>query len=346
MIRISCTNCREVLTIDDAFAGGVCRCQHCGTIQTVPAASAAGGVAAGGPNLGGSRASGNGSVAGGNVYGSGTGLDELAGAVASSGLSSRRLLRPDGSPLPAAGPASPLGLVHGRKSLVPLFIAAGVVIVLLLGVIVYLATRPTAPTGTPPGPRPAGPVAVAPVAAANFCGTPLTGETVVYVLDRGAATQDIFPALKSAALRSAASLGSDHHFQIVFWPGGGEDVPAYPLTGTAYATKENVDAARHALDDVSAYGQTDAKPALTLALSQHPDVVVLATAKGWELEDAWAKDVLALRGTAPARFDTFSLGGNTPAPEGGPTPALKTVADRTGGVYAVVSNDQLGTAAE
>jgi hypothetical protein len=26
-----------VLQIDDAFAGGVCRCQHCGTIQTVPA---------------------------------------------------------------------------------------------------------------------------------------------------------------------------------------------------------------------------------------------------------------------------------------------------------------------
>ena len=24
------------LEIDDAFAGGVCRCQHCGTIQTVP----------------------------------------------------------------------------------------------------------------------------------------------------------------------------------------------------------------------------------------------------------------------------------------------------------------------
>src|SRR5215217_6168635 len=36
MISLTCTNCRTVLTIDDAFAGGVCRCQHCGTIQTVP----------------------------------------------------------------------------------------------------------------------------------------------------------------------------------------------------------------------------------------------------------------------------------------------------------------------
>jgi hypothetical protein len=37
MIRIGCTYCKAVLTVDDAFAGGVCRCQHCGTIQVVPA---------------------------------------------------------------------------------------------------------------------------------------------------------------------------------------------------------------------------------------------------------------------------------------------------------------------
>ena len=37
MISLSCTHCQRVLTIDEAFAGGVCRCQHCGTIQTVPA---------------------------------------------------------------------------------------------------------------------------------------------------------------------------------------------------------------------------------------------------------------------------------------------------------------------
>src|SRR5947199_233426 len=36
MIRINCTNCKAQLSIDDAFAGGVCRCQYCGTIQTVP----------------------------------------------------------------------------------------------------------------------------------------------------------------------------------------------------------------------------------------------------------------------------------------------------------------------
>jgi hypothetical protein len=36
MIRLTCTHCQEVLSVDDAFGGGVCRCRHCGTIQTVP----------------------------------------------------------------------------------------------------------------------------------------------------------------------------------------------------------------------------------------------------------------------------------------------------------------------
>src|SRR2546423_4609786 len=39
MITVICTRCRAQLEMDDAFAGGVCRCQHCGTIQTVPSMS-------------------------------------------------------------------------------------------------------------------------------------------------------------------------------------------------------------------------------------------------------------------------------------------------------------------
>ena len=343
MIRLSCTNCREVLTIDDAFAGGVCRCQHCGTIQTVPAATAANEVAVGGPNLGGGR---NGSVYGGAAA-SGTGLDDLAGAIASSGLSSRRLLRPDGTAATGSAHARPAG----RKSVVPLFVVAGVVIVLLMGTVIYLATRGTAPaaaTGTEsPAANPGGTVMPRPTPAAagapNFCGSPLAGDTVVYLLDRGGSTQEIFGSVRDAALKSAASLGSGRHFQIVFWDNG-SDPAAYPLTGTAYATKENVDSAKRAIDDVIAFGQTDVKPALTAALAQHPDTIVIATAKGWQLDDQWAKDVLSARGASVARIDTFSLGG-TPPPEGA-VPPLKTVANRTGGTYAEVTNADLRAAGE
>src|SRR5437762_5501710 len=100
MIRIICTHCRVMLTIDDAFAGGVCRCQHCGTIQTVPSPTKPGSRAKD-PTAAAAKTSKSqpkslyrqkrsipGDATGGS---SGTGLDELAGIVASSGLSSNRL---------------------------------------------------------------------------------------------------------------------------------------------------------------------------------------------------------------------------------------------------------------
>ena len=71
MIRIACTNCKTILSIDDAFAGGVCRCQHCGTIQTVPAKEAA----ASGQVVGGAKSLYQ------NEARSGTGLTDLAGVV-------------------------------------------------------------------------------------------------------------------------------------------------------------------------------------------------------------------------------------------------------------------------
>jgi hypothetical protein len=37
VISLPCSHCQKTLEVDEAFAGGVCRCQHCGTIQTVPA---------------------------------------------------------------------------------------------------------------------------------------------------------------------------------------------------------------------------------------------------------------------------------------------------------------------
>src|SRR5580658_2635606 len=76
MIRVSCVHCHQILEIDDAFAGGVCRCQYCGTIQTVPSRDASGKTVR---------------VAAKSLYraqgGSGSGLEQLANIVSSSGLS-------------------------------------------------------------------------------------------------------------------------------------------------------------------------------------------------------------------------------------------------------------------
>src|SRR5436190_20605590 len=84
MISLTCTHCKTVLTIDDAFAGGACRCQHCGTIQTVPVKLKGSAKAA--PAVG--KTLYRNKARGGST---GTGLDDLADAVLSSGLSSERL---------------------------------------------------------------------------------------------------------------------------------------------------------------------------------------------------------------------------------------------------------------
>jgi hypothetical protein len=326
MIRISCTNCKTVLSIDDAFAGGVCRCQHCGTIQTVPAhLRDTAKVAASGQAMGGSK----------SLYQhgdarSGTGLDDLASVVVSSGLSSSRLTRP------AGGPSTKLNLV-------PLIVGGGVVIAVLIVIIIYLATRTTTPpAGTAGGAgdssvnQTAGITPAPVVGVPNFCGTTLDGNTIIYLLDCGDATKDYIGELKDATIKSIASLSPDRKFQILFWNDG--IAGSYPINSTAYATKDSIDSAQKAIADVAAYGQSDVKTALTKALAQQPDEIVLATAKGWQLDvdPAWLDAVMAVRGSSTAKFITYSLGSADNKCE-----TLRKLAEKTGGSYHEATQSEL-----
>ena len=97
MIRLTCTHCKATLEMDDAFAGGVCRCQHCGTIQTVP--SHAKNTAYPQPATKSSSKSlykGRTTTNLDSARSSSSGLDELASAVASSGLGSELSKQPGG----------------------------------------------------------------------------------------------------------------------------------------------------------------------------------------------------------------------------------------------------------
>lgn len=161
MIRLNCNNCKAQLSIDDAFAGGVCRCQYCGTIQTVPkhlktAADSSGSVALRSPVKPASRTPRA-------DPGGSSGLDALANAVAGSGLSGSVVgrsapaqkspprpgsltLRPIGlpaatapHPTPAASPPSPPATPKAGLPLALIVIA--VVILLLLGIVVGLLLK-------------------------------------------------------------------------------------------------------------------------------------------------------------------------------------------------------------
>src|SRR4051812_46257721 len=147
MIHLNCTNCKSLLQIDDAFAGGVCRCRYCGSIQTVPKrlkkTSVGSDSGAAAPEVEASANGGTSSAktlfskkAGVETAGSGTGLDDLAGFVASSGLTSGRLQKKTPPPAAPREPTTP----WDRRTIV-LLASAGGVIALLLIVILILAFR-------------------------------------------------------------------------------------------------------------------------------------------------------------------------------------------------------------
>lgn len=346
MISISCTSCKTVLNIDDAFAGGVCRCQHCGTIQTVPS------------HLKDSGQSGSGVVAAAATKSkalyrnearpelSGTGLDELAEIVASSGLAGSGLSdktaprkKPQVPRLPPQPKAPKIKPAHLWAS------AAVVTIVVLVGIIVWLVTRGTTPDASqqaviaPPQVDPVtGEVQVP--EGPSFLGIPITEPTVVYVLDRGSATQDVFGHLKEACLNSIASLGSDRRFQVIFWDNHSE-LASFPADSMTYATPQNVQMAREAFDKIFAFGQTNAKPALEKAYKQNPALIVLATGKGWDLEEAFLKQTEPAWSGKNTPIHTFSVGTNS-----GSSMALKAIATQTGGQYREISTADLRTYAD
>lgn len=328
MISLTCTNCRKVLQMDDGFAGGVCRCQHCGAIQTVPShlkdrksvAASSGSKSA--KTLYNSPARGEGIPS--------SGLDELAQIIVSSGLTSSRLRSKE------AGHNGEEPRKQSRQQLAFL-VAGGAILGMGIALGAWLATSRS---GSDDSGSPSPPAVVqgaggeqTQVANPTFCDLPLDAKVVIYVLDRGSGTGDLFSYLKEATFRSAQSLGGDRKFQIVFWFNGSDD--AYPPSQPTFATPQNVDAARRALADVYAHSQSDVASAMKLAVNASPDAIVLATGKGWQLDDAFVNQVMQIRKDKPIKIHTIALGGSETGS------ALRSIATKTGGECRLVAERDL-----
>jgi hypothetical protein len=333
MIVIQCTNCKRQLSIDDAFAGGVCRCQHCGTIQTVPAA----GQAAAHADAPAARSlyqhSGNRGDSGST---SGTGLDDLAGLV-SSGLTSDRLTR-------GSRPGKP-------PNLLALWIGLGAVVMVGVIAAIFFATRPKAPpgggggaAGGTGGSGQAGTPNAA-VSGPNFAGMKLDGQTVIYVVDAGSASTDVFGLVADAVAKSVRSLTPEQKFEIVYWrakAAGEQDNRDhdYPQGLATFASAGNVDEAAMSIrKDVNPFGQTEPNSAIEAALKQSPSVIVVITHKGDELPGDWAAQVMAMPGAAGVKFDTVNVASS-------PSKPLADLAAKTGGTYLEASKDDLSKAGE
>jgi len=338
MINLTCTNCKKLLQIDDAFAGGVCRCKFCGTIQTVPSqktraasptATAVAPKAAPPPK---SLFQSSGRIAAGHGPGtSGTGLEELAQIVASSGLAGTGL-RASHLRRPPPPPASNLKLY--------LFIGGGVlallVIVLVVWLIMHSGTDYSNQTVNNPNPQQArtdnANPAPQPPQSPNYMGLPLSGPSVIYLLDRGSGTLETFDYMKRGAIRSIASLGAGTKFQIIFWET--DSLIEFPQGAMRYATAENVAATDEAIKDVYAFSQSTIDKAFEKALALNPAEIVIVTGK-YGLDDEFVNSVLALRKTSPVKIHTVALGKSS-SPE-----ALKKLAEKTGGQFREVSGAAL-----
>lgn len=345
MITLTCTQCKAQLEMDDAFAGGVCRCQHCGTIQTVPS-HLKGAVAA----HAGSKALYQ------NPSRGAAGLDDLADVVASSGLARSGLTGP-ASGAATRAPAPPVDYARPaqqKKNRTPLIVAgaaaAGVLALLLFlfvgrssGPVVVkggggpgTGTRPGTGTVIPGGTNPGGgPDNVAVPSGPHFVGINLgDASSVIYVLDRGQATAELFDTLKAATYSSLQTLTPGRKFQVIFWSDGSQEA-AYPESGLASATAQEIEAAEKRFEDVVASGNTSPATALEKAAASRPSAIVLATGKGLYLDEETAGLVdQALKG-APIKVHTVALG----ADDG--NSVLNGIAQKSGGEYRVVNERQL-----
>lgn len=327
MIQLTCTKCQTVLTIDEAFAGGVCRCQHCGTIQTVPSQlkkAATQGKTSSKIKQQRSRI----------LYQkqdepaqSGSGLDELGQIVASSGLTSSRLRQPPprqavrqsssrpeqpgqrepSKPTPPTKPSLVLRIAQALKAkpVLTSAIAAGV-LTLLLAVWMLTSSKQIDLATTPAKAPSSGETTSASATNPDFMGIPLSGKRIIYVLDRGSASQQSFSLTLEATYRSIASLGTQREFRIIFWDTG--KLEAYPIARPVSATPENLAAARAALAGIVAWGSSDAKPALESAVANHPDEIILVTAKGWDLDENFVTMVKTVLTGTDTRVNTLSIG--------------------------------------
>ena len=339
MIQINCTNCKALLQIDDAFAGGVCRCRYCGTIQTVPkhlkdsngegASSVATTAAVGSAKPAKTLYQKKRSAVLDPGAGSGSGLDDLAGIVASSGLSSGRLQKKAGGAQPSRKHDHTLTIVLA---------SAGALVVLLLGIIIFLALRDRGPVEEKPVPPPppehhaVEPAESQKTAEPNFLGQPLDGKDVVFVVDRGSSSETggRLELVKQALLRSVRSLGSGRKFAVVFWYIEGSKPYAFPPTGLRAATSQNIEELQKSFDDVYTVGRTELPLAMQHACKAGADAVVLVPMKTF-LEDNFETKVMGARKGSNAKVYCVTMEQPDLAPQ------LEKISNATHGQYRDVS---------
>jgi len=267
-IRVRCSNCEKKIAIDEAFAGGVCRCPYCGALNT---------VAGGSPP-----------------------------AAAAPDRPERPDLPAPPGPGPAARPAAAGEHVPVARPVMIQGVVALIMLAFLLLLVAFSAVffhqvmARDGDGGVRPEPPPVNPVTGAPKAGAQIAGLALK-TPVVFVLDGGSGTGPMLDAARALVRHSILGMKPAEQFNLICALEGSTDVLSkdWVAGGTDGDGK-----AKAFLANRVARGASDLDQAIAQACRLKPKVIViLAGNKAPASPDAAAEAVTK----ADARLFSITL---------------------------------------
>ena len=255
-IRMQCEGCSRNISVDDAFAGSVCRCPYCKALVVVP----------GSP-----------------------------GAGSSGPRPEAPVVRPESPQAPAeaapvahadgpAAPAEPAPQAAGgrvavrrqrarvRRNMTFLALVAGLLVIALGGVL-YILMTPEEPVSNTP--QPEGPERID---GPHFAHRIPVRSPVIFVIDAGGSMRGHFDAATQAVFESALSLGEQGQFRVLV--SREAEIVGF-RDGMAPGSEADAGAAKDWLTNIMAGGATEENlpAAIRQAMAERPAMVVVVAAK-------------------------------------------------------------------
>jgi hypothetical protein len=255
-IKIRCQDCSKKISIDEAFAGGMCRCPYCKALVYVEDSTAGGG----GKAFGGARpvAPTHRPAAPG----------QAAPARSQAQADAEARAAADAEHVPMARPVKIQGIITIILLVLLVFMVGG-------GIALVMFYLPAGNNGEvpPPATQP-GKIDVLPEHGPGVVDIKIT-PPVFYVLDGGSSMRSAFDSARLMVLKSVESLG-DGKFNVIVAGEGQDKVVAPDL---AVGGKEAAEKLTPVLQNINTSGAADIPRALMAAIARKPRTIVLFTRK-------------------------------------------------------------------